>query len=108
MPVHYFEVFEFKSRFESDCLSVFKNLKPFSIYLLTPIPIPIWPVLFSGPVRKSARAPPLSPAARSTTLPFQPTAARLRFLAQRATVPATLSARRASRPSKLPGPAQPS
>jgi hypothetical protein len=103
MPVHYFEVFEFKSRFESDCLSVFKNLKPFSIYLLTLIPI--WPVLFSGPVRKSARAPLLSPAARSTTLPFQPTAARLRFLAQCAAVPASLSACRASRPSKLPGPA---
>jgi hypothetical protein len=31
--------------------------------------------LFSGPARKSARAPPLSPANRSTTLPFQPSTA---------------------------------
>jgi hypothetical protein len=37
--VHCFEVSEFKSRFGFDCLSVFKNLKPFSSLPLNPIPI---------------------------------------------------------------------
>jgi hypothetical protein len=47
MPVHCFEVFEFKSRFEFNCLSVFKNRNPF---LFNPLPLShFWPVLFSSP-----------------------------------------------------------
>jgi hypothetical protein len=46
MPVHFFEVFEFKSRFEFNCLSVFKNRNPF---LFNPLPLShFWPVLFSS------------------------------------------------------------
>jgi hypothetical protein len=93
MPVHCFEVFEF------DCLSVFKNLKPFSIYLLTPIPI--WPGLFSGPARESARAPPLSSAGRSTTLPNRPSPAAALLPSPCRRSPASVPAQRspASRPA---------
>jgi hypothetical protein len=47
MPVHCFEVFEFKSRFEFNCLSVFKIE---TLFYLTLYPLSLfWPVLFSIP-----------------------------------------------------------
>jgi hypothetical protein len=43
MPVHYFEVFEFKSRFEFNCLSV---LKIEILFLLALFALTLfWPVL---------------------------------------------------------------
>jgi hypothetical protein len=81
-------------------------LKPFSIYLLTPIPI--WPVLFSGSARKSARAPPLSPAGRSTTLPNRPSSAAALLPSPCRRSPASFPAQRSpvSRPALPRRPAE--
>jgi hypothetical protein len=66
MPVHCFEVFEFKSRFEFNCLSVFKNRNPFPFSSLCPYPDLARACL--GPVQaKSARSPSPFPVGRFTS-----------------------------------------
>jgi hypothetical protein len=73
MSVHCFEVFEFKSRFEFNCLSVFKIE---TLFYLTLYPYPIFgPFCFQAQPPKSVCAPSAFPASRFTT-PLIP--ARLR------------------------------
>jgi hypothetical protein len=87
MSVHCFEVFEFKSRFEFNCLSVFKIE---TLFYLTLYPYPIFgPFCFQAQPPKSVCAPSAFPTGRFTA-PLTPAqqAARFPSTARAATQPA--------------------
>jgi hypothetical protein len=66
----FFGVFEFKSMFEFNCLSVFQIENPSPLALLSPTYF--WPVLCLSPVHRSPLALPLLLAQRATSPVFPP------------------------------------